>query len=353
MRWLVAVALLAAVSTAGRASTLLERVEVAASRPGIVRIRLSAPVHPAARVLPAAGDAPPRIYVDLPGAALNGAPTTVEGGGNLLRVRTGQFDPRTVRVVLDLAHPTPFSMHLEGATVTIELAAVAPPAPAVEAVPPPEASPAPPPPPVAEERPIIVVDAGHGGRDPGAAGIGGVVEKDVVLELARMLSDRLSARLPVTVVMTRTDDSFVPIEQRLAASPEGTRLFLSLHANACQDPETGGLELFYGGDTLQPASTRATSRKAALLAHCLDQALRGRVGRVRGEPRPGGFGVLIRNPAPSALIEIGYLTHPRDAARARDARYREALADALVDGVATFLRASAPHLSSPPRGGHV
>jgi len=344
MRWLVAVALLATVPTTGGASTRLERVEVAASRPGVVRIRLSAPVHPEARVLPAAGDAPPRIYVDLPDAALNGAPATVEGGGNLLRVRTGQFDRRTVRVVLDLAHPTAFSVHEEGATVTIELAAVARPAPAVEATPPPEAAPAPPPPPIAEERSIIVVDAGHGGRDPGAAGVGGVVEKDVVLELARVLSERLSARLPVTVVMTRTDDSFVPIEQRLAASPEGTRLFLSLHANACQDPETGGLELFYGGDTLQAASTRATSRKAALLARCLDRALRGHVGRVRGEPRPGGFGVLVRNPAPSALIEIGYLTHPRDAARAQDARYREALADALVDGVTAFLRASAPRL---------
>ncbi|TMA48840.1 MAG: N-acetylmuramoyl-L-alanine amidase, partial [Deltaproteobacteria bacterium] len=68
------------------------------------------------------------------------------------------------------------------------------------------------------------------------------------------------------------------------------------------------------------------------------------VARVRGEPRPAGFGVLIRNPAPSALIEIGYLTHQRDAARAQDARYREALADALVDGVAAFLRASAPRL---------
>src|SRR5436190_1966602 len=261
MRLLVAVALLGAIGTPGGAATVLEHVDVAASKPTAVHVRLSAPVHPVARVLPARDDAPPRIYVDFPGAALDGAPTTVEGAGNLLRVRTGQFDRTTARVVLDLARLAP-----------------------------------------------------------------------------------LSERLPVTVIMTRTDDSFVPIEERLAASAEGAALFLSLHANACQDPATGGLELFYGGGPLRPASTHATSRTAALLARCLDKALRGRVARVRGEPRPAGFGVLIRNPAPSALIEIGYLTHQRDAARAQDARYREALADALVDGVAAFLRASAPRL---------
>ena len=351
MRLLVAVALLGAIGTPGGAATVLEHVDVAASKPTAVHVRLSAPVHPVARVLPARDDAPPRIYVDFPGAALDGAPTTVEGAGNLLRVRTGQFDRTTARVVLDLAHLVPFSVREKGRTVTIELAGVAPPAPAAgasraaEASPPPAAPPAPPPPaPLAQARPIIVVDAGHGGRDPGAAGVGGVVEKDVVLELARVLSARLSERLPVTVIMTRTDDSFVPIEERLAASAEGAALFLSLHANACQDPATGGLELFYGGGPLRPASTHATSRTAALLARCLDKALRGRVARVRGEPRPAGFGVLIRNPAPSALIEIGYLTHQRDAARAQDARYREALADALVDGVAAFLRASAPRL---------
>ena len=280
MRLLVAVALLGAIGTPGGAATVLEHVDVAASKPTAVHVRLSAPVHPVARVLPARDDAPPRIYVDFPGAALDGAPTTVEGAGNLLRVRTGQFDRTTARVVLDLARLAPFSVREEGTTVTIELAAVPPPppaagaSPAAEASPPPAAAPAPPPPaPLAQARPIIVVDAGHGGRDPGAAGIGGVVEKDVVLELARVLSARLSERLPVTVIMTRTDDSFVPIEERLAASAEGAALFLSLHANACQDPATGGLELFYGGGPLRPASTHATSRTAALLARCLDKAL--------------------------------------------------------------------------------
>src|SRR5437899_7651418 len=103
MRLLVAVALLGAIGTPGGAATVLEHVDVAASKPTAVHVRLSAPVHPVARVLPARDDAPPRIYVDFPGAALDGAPTTVEGAGNLLRVRTGQLDRSTAGEVPYLA----------------------------------------------------------------------------------------------------------------------------------------------------------------------------------------------------------------------------------------------------------
>jgi N-acetylmuramoyl-L-alanine amidase len=96
--------------------------------------------------------------------------------------------------------------------------------------------------------PLVVLDAGHGGRDPGAAGVGGVLEKDVVLELTLLVARRLAARLPVDVLMTRTDDSYIPIERRLAS--ENATLFVSLHANACTSPSARGLEVFYGGGTL-------------------------------------------------------------------------------------------------------
>jgi N-acetylmuramoyl-L-alanine amidase len=190
----------------------------------------------------------------------------------------------------------------------------------------------------------VVVDAGHGGRDPGAAGVGGVLEKDIVLDLARILTERLLARLPVSVLLTRADDSFVPIDQRLAMPGEGAALFISLHANACPDPSARGLEIFYGGGAMRTASTPQASPSAALLGTSIGQALATRVGGVRGAPRPGDFSVLLRNPVPSALVEIGYLTHPDEAARAQDSRYQELLADALVDGVADFLRASSPPL---------
>jgi N-acetylmuramoyl-L-alanine amidase len=191
---------------------------------------------------------------------------------------------------------------------------------------------------------VIVVDAGHGGRDPGAAGIGGVLEKDVALAAARVLARRLAERLPVTVVMTRTDDSFLPIDERIAVPAEGAALFISLHANACNDAGARGLEIFYGGGAVRDASTDSSSSRAALLGRCLSRALQAHIGRVRGDARPGAFGILSRNPLPSALVEIGYLTHPDDAAWTQNAGAQEALAAALVEGVAAFLRASAPPL---------
>jgi N-acetylmuramoyl-L-alanine amidase len=198
--------------------------------------------------------------------------------------------------------------------------------------------------PTGADLPLVVLDAGHGGRDPGAEGVGGVLEKHVVLELTQLLAGRLAARLAVNVLLTRSDDSFVPIDRRLVSSADGATLFLSLHANACSDPSASGLEVFYGGGQIRDAGTSAVSRAAALLGRSLNDALQARIGGVRGDARPGAFGVLVRNPVPSALVEIGYLTHPEDAARSQNAAHREQLADALVDGVAAFLRGSAPRL---------
>jgi N-acetylmuramoyl-L-alanine amidase len=192
--------------------------------------------------------------------------------------------------------------------------------------------------------PLVVVDAGHGGHDPGAEGVGGILEKDIVLELARRFATRLAIRLPVDVILTRSDDTFVPIERRLALPSERATLFVSLHANACTDPTARGLEVFYGGGPLRNASSNGADPRAVLLGRELRRSLEDRIGGVRGPARPGPFGVLVRNPVPSALVEVGYVTHPEEAARFRDPDYEAELADALVDGVAGFLRASAPPL---------
>ena len=406
------------------AAPMLDRIDVAGDEAPAVRLHLSAPVSATAHRLPAEGGAPARIYIDLSGAALGAAlPHVLAGAAPVVRVRASQFDPTTVRIVLDLERRVPFVLRQMDETITLELeapapmaAAIEPPTPTPTAVapePPPPApmaaaieapaptptaaapeppapapmaaaiepptpaptaaapeppapsapaapgapsrSPQPPTPrvkprtataarPLVSHPPLIVLDAGHGGRDPGAEGIGGVLEKDIVLEVTQMVAGRLAARLPVEVLLTRTDDSFVAIERRIAMPGEGATLFISLHANACSDSSAQGLEVFYGGGGVRTASTPGGSWRAALLGRCLDHALQSRVGGVRGEARPGPFGVLVRNPAPSALIEIGYLTHPGEAARAQDRRYHELLADAVVDGVAAFLRASAPPL---------
>ena len=428
------------------AAPVLDGIDVAGDQAPAVRLHLSAPAQATAHRIPARADAPARIYIDLGGAALGAAlPHVITGAGPVLRVRAAQFDPTTVRVVIDLERSVPFALRQADETITLDLemsaqpaagmepsapppapappatamaapvpapapgstagpmeppapapapappaaameppapaqtaAAVEPPAPALAPAPPPRDDPSapsaglvdasapaapeppapalPPQPPtpkakrrtaarsLASHPPLVVLDAGHGGRDPGAEGIGGVLEKDIVLEVTQMVASRLTARLPVDVLLTRTDDSFVPIDERIAMPGDGATLFISLHANACSDPSAQGLEVFYGGGGVRTASTPGGSWRAALLGRCLDHALQSRVGGVRGEARPGPFGVLVRNPAPSALVEIGYLTHPGEAARAQDRRYHELLADAVADGVAAFLRASAPPL---------
>lgn len=385
MRLAVVAVVVGVVTPVWAAPPVLERIEVLADNASAVRLRLSAPVPASAHPLAAEGSAPHRVYLDLAGVVLGpGVQPVVDGAGPLLlRVRTAQFDHSTVRVVLDLAEAVPFAIHDSDLTLTVELKPQAPaPSPSPPPPPPPPAPPPPPrpppppppsssaPPPTAPTPPaaaptpappprpdpasrsalgangplLIVLDAGHGGRDPGAAGVDGVVEKDVVLEVTRLLARRLRARPPLLVLMTRTDDSFVPLERRLSAAGAGAALFLSLHANACSDASARGLEVFYGGGDIRTAATGAASQRAALLGRTLDEALRKNgVGPIRAA-RPGDFRVLVRNPVPSALVEIGYLTHPGDAAQARNAQYQALLADALAEGVTAFLAAATPPL---------
>ena len=120
-------------------------------------------------------------------------------------------------------------------------------------------------------------------------------------------------------------------------------LFLSLHANACHDPSARGVEVFYGGGVGGPGDPIAADR-AMRLGRAVESALATVVGGVRGDARPGTFAVLARNAVPGVLVEIGYLTHPGDAARACDEAYQDLLTDALVEGVRDFLRVSAPVL---------
>jgi N-acetylmuramoyl-L-alanine amidase len=156
--------------------------------------------------------------------------------------------------------------------------------------------------------PLVVVDAGHGGHDPGAAGVDGALEKTIVLQVAHRLAAKLPARLPVDSLLTRSDDSFIPLPARQQPREENATLSVSLHANASAAPRPRGLEIYYGaGKAGRPPLDSAT------LAERITAALRARFIRVRGRPRPGPFTVLSRNAAPSVLVELGYLTHAREA----------------------------------------
>jgi N-acetylmuramoyl-L-alanine amidase len=392
----IAVALVLVTAGVAHARTTVTGIAVERTPAVAVRIRLSAAATPIVRTLPGDGTLPARVYLDFPGSTLAAAlPPSVAGTDVLLRVRAGQFDASTARVVLDLARPATFVVHDADGVTTVELAspagaqserplspeasaalpdavavepcppaaapaadvsappaevavpapppaAIATPAPAVVAAPapsPPVVAATPPPPASAPastptpQRPIVVVDAGHGGHDPGATGLRGVVEKTVTLDVARRLASRLG-RLPVEVRLTRDRDAYRSIPTRLALVPDAT-VFISLHANAAERPTLHGVEVFFGGGGPEPASSG--SRSPARLGLDTVEALERRLGHVRTVVRPGGYGILAHNAVPSVLVEIGYLTNPADAARIASPAYLDEIADALVDAVGTFL----------------
>lgn len=181
---------------------------------------------------------------------------------------------------------------------------------------------------------MIVVDAGHGGRDPGAKGHDGAIEKDVVLPFAKDLARKLATRLRLTAVLTRFDDSFVPLRKRLPPADGVPALFVSLHANASAAPEARGVEIFYGG-----APDDVDSQERALrLGELITSVLSEREIAVRGQPRLGTFTVLTRNPMPGVLVELGYITNPAEVGRLRDRRYRDRFTDALVTAIDRYLR---------------
>jgi len=327
-------------------AVVLERIRVVPGPHPAVELAVSGAVVPWVRRLAATADSPHRIYIDLADTTLapgvrKVVPAPAPG---IERIRAGQFTPTTARIVLDTTSERSFDVSAMQRRVLITLAP-APPAPApavpgVAAVPEsaaaapaveaPGPAPSPAPAPVttpAPRLPLVVVDPGHGGHDPGAEGVGGVLEKTVSLQIAHRLAAKLPARLPVDSLLTRSDDSFVPLSARLPHGRTPNAIFLSLHANACDHPGPHGLEIFFSGGRAEP------------LARLIARELRVRLLRVRGRPRPGPFRVLTANHAPSVLIELGYLTHRDDAARLQDPRYQEVLTDALVDAVAAFLQA--------------
>ncbi|HTF92802.1 MAG TPA: N-acetylmuramoyl-L-alanine amidase, partial [Verrucomicrobiae bacterium] len=221
---------------------------------------------------------PARLYVDIQGArvAMTSKDAIPVDDGLLSQVRIGQFSEDVVRVVLDMtnlgAHnafvlPGPYRLVID----IYGQKALAPTAPSVA-------------PtittdlakskvldrsgkPVASAPPVqglrkIVLDPGHGGKDPGAIGNGGLAEKDLVLSIARKLAAKLRKEMNVQVVLTRNDDRFVPLEDRTAlANAEDADLFISLHMNASPNSEARGIETYYLDNTSDEAAIRLAARE--------------------------------------------------------------------------------------------
>ncbi|AFY70366.1 cell wall hydrolase/autolysin [Thalassoporum mexicanum PCC 7367] len=178
-------------------------------------------------------------------------------------------------------------------------------------------------------RGVIVIDPGHGGRDPGAVG-NGINEKIIMLPLSQRLGQVLQ-QMGYSVVYTRTSDIELDLEPRvqLAERVRGD-VFVSLHANsvASRSATVTGIETYYA-----PGSTRG--RRLAALVHSQVIAATGAVDR---RVRSARFYVLRRTSMPAILVETGFVTNPGDAARLRDPNYQQRIAEAIARGVDQFLR---------------
>ena len=184
----------------------------------------------------------------------------------------------------------------------------------------------------------VVIDPGHGGPDPGAVGIAGLRETDVVLDVSLQLARLLQSR-GVEVLLTRTTEVDVDLPPRVAlANSSGADVFLSVHANALSmmRPDVNGIESFY----FEPAGNRARSLAAAVQ----QQMLAISPGSPDRGVRTARFFVIRRTVMPSTLVEMGFVTGALDAPRLMDANFRRRMAVALATGVLTYLQTTAKGL---------
>ncbi len=172
---------------------------------------------------------------------------------------------------------------------------------------------------------VVMLDPGHGGRDPGAVGIGSIKEKDINLSIAQRVASRLEQN-GVRVIMTRSDDREIDLSPRVQmAERSNVDLFVSIHANAISmsRPDINGLETYYYSSGLNLARTIHNS------------ILRNTDMRDRGV-RQANFYVIKNTSMPAVLVETGFVTGREDAARFNSITARNQIADAIADGILTY-----------------
>jgi N-acetylmuramoyl-L-alanine amidase len=335
---------------------------------------------------------PDRLYVDLIGAQL--APrlrgqSLVVSDRLLTGIRGGQNQPDVVRVVLDLkmlrdyhvftmSNPYRLVIDLKGTGNGASGPAPLPPPASASSAPRPTVGEGlgvygnPPATPRALSSPRappwhVVIDAGHGGKDAGAIGPSGLMEKHVVLDIARQLRALLQQGPQWRVTLTRDTDVFIPLEERTAiANAKAADLFVSIHANAAERPDAHGIETYFLDLTSDEQSLRVAARENAttlskvsglqlilrdlqltskrnessLLAGSVQQALvqplsGGKAGRDLGV-KHAPFVVLIGAEMPSILVETGFISNPAEERLLADQKYRGQAARAIFEGIAEY-----------------
>ncbi|MDY0745955.1 N-acetylmuramoyl-L-alanine amidase [Paucibacter sp. R3-3] len=227
---------------------------------------------------------------------------------------------------------------------------------------------------------VIALDPGHGGEDPGASGPSGLHEKDVVLQVALKLRERLNSNPNIRVMMTRDADFFVPLGERVRkARRVQADLFVSIHADAFITPKARGASVFAlsdGAATSSAARWMADKENAAdmvggvnksvavkdagVLRAMLDMSTSaqikdslklggevlkqiGGVGKLhKGAVEQAGFAVLKAPDVPSILVETGFISNPEEESKLRDPAYQDKLVEALATGIARYFAKNPP-----------
>ncbi|MBN2371454.1 MAG: N-acetylmuramoyl-L-alanine amidase, partial [Vicinamibacteria bacterium] len=217
----------------------------------------------------------------------------------------------------------------------------------------------------------IVIDPGHGGHDPGTVGRSGLQEKDLVLDVSLRVARLVRERLGVDVVMTRSTDVFVPLEERTAiANAREADLFLSIHANSSRSRQARGIETYYLNFAVDAHAEEVAARENAIspatvkdlsaLVKAITQnskiqesrdfassVQRGMIQQLRSENlripdrgvRRAPFYVLLGARMPSILVEIAFVSNDVEERLLKTSRYRNEIALGILEGVATYIEA--------------
>ncbi len=284
---------------------------------------------------------PTRLVIDLPGITLDRSKMEQLVGGAIRAVRVGQFDSQTTRLVIELDPRytiNPQQVLFQGVSPNQWLVQLPPPqlvGQVPNPMPFPPLNPVPPPtisnPPVGFPRTrnrqlVVMLDPGHGGKDPGAIGLNGLREKDVILPIAQRVAAILEQQ-GIRAILTRNSDYFVDLAPRVEMAQQGQAdLFVSIHANAiARRPDVNGLETYYYSNGQRLAQTIHNN-----ILQNVDVNDRG--------VRQARFYVLRNNPMPAVLVEVGFVTGRRDEPRLATSDYQNRMAQAIAGGILQYIQ---------------
>jgi N-acetylmuramoyl-L-alanine amidase len=317
------------------------------------------------------------------------------GSGTLKRLRVSQFDKTTSRLVLEVPREIKAVVTQAGDKVVVDLIApdkqpviiaktklTAKPkliakakiAPKIKPIPvaiSPKANSV-----ARKEVPLIVIDPGHGGKDYGAKSRHGLLEKAVNLKISKRLKKILESRYGYQVILTRTDDTFIPLEERgQIANERDADLFVSVHVNAAKRLSAHGIETYYLGNANSEQAQETAARENGELVHSvkddqvqqilaslisttkindsailaghvqehLHSSIRKKYSNVKDlGVKEGPFFVLHDTNMPSILVEVGFITNSNEEKRLRKSAYLDRLASSIARGIHEFKKDRGP-----------